>query len=87
MTAENGLRRATARLMCFWVSGAKFNSVQYGSLLSWKNQVVRSQTGMFWLRHLMQTAFVVFERLTALDFVGIYDPLSRLSSIPSQPGA
>jgi len=40
---------------------------------------------MFWLRHFMQTAFVVFEGLTALDFVGIFDPLSRLSSMRLMP--
>jgi cyclohexyl-isocyanide hydratase len=33
----------------------------------------------------MQTAFVVFDGLTALDFVGIFDPLSRLSSMRLMP--
>ena len=33
----------------------------------------------------MQTAFVAFEGLTALDFVGIFDPLSRLSSMRLMP--
>jgi transcriptional regulator GlxA family with amidase domain len=30
---------------------------------------------------MMRTAFVVFEGMTALDFVGIYDPLSRLNTM------
>ena len=29
----------------------------------------------------MRTAFVVFDRMTALDFVGAYDPLTRLHSM------
>jgi transcriptional regulator GlxA family with amidase domain len=33
----------------------------------------------------MKTAFIVFEGLTALDFVGIYDPLSRLGSMRLLP--
>jgi transcriptional regulator GlxA family with amidase domain len=33
----------------------------------------------------MRTAFVVFDRMTALDFVGIYDPLTRLHSMGFMP--
>jgi len=33
----------------------------------------------------MRTAFVVFDRMTALDFVGIYDPLTRLHSMGFLP--
>ena len=33
----------------------------------------------------MRTAFVVFDRMTALDFVGIYDPLTRLYSMGFLP--
>jgi len=29
----------------------------------------------------MKAAFVVFDRITALDFVGFYDPLTRLKSM------
>jgi cyclohexyl-isocyanide hydratase len=29
----------------------------------------------------MRTAFVIFDRMTALDFVGVYDPLTRLRSM------
>ncbi len=29
----------------------------------------------------MKTAFVVFDRMTALDFIGFYDPLTRLQSM------
>lgn len=29
----------------------------------------------------MKTAFVVFDEMTALDFVGVYDPLRRLSTM------
>jgi cyclohexyl-isocyanide hydratase len=34
----------------------------------------------------METAFVVFDRMTALDFVGVYDPLTRLKSMQLMPG-
>ncbi len=33
----------------------------------------------------MQIAFVIFDRLTALDFVGIYDPLTRLKTMNFRP--
>ena len=33
----------------------------------------------------MNAAFVVFDQLTALDFVGFYDPLSRLKSMDFMP--
>jgi transcriptional regulator GlxA family with amidase domain len=33
----------------------------------------------------MRTAFVVFDRMTMLDFVGIYDPLTRLRSMGFMP--
>lgn len=29
----------------------------------------------------MKAAFIIFDRLTALDFIGIYDPLTRLKSM------
>ena len=29
----------------------------------------------------MRAAFVIFEGMTALDFVGAYDPLTRLSTM------
>ncbi len=29
----------------------------------------------------MKTAFVVFDGMTMLDFVGVYDPLTRLRSM------
>ena len=29
----------------------------------------------------MKTAFVIFDRMTALDFIGAYDPLTRLKSM------
>lgn len=29
----------------------------------------------------MKTAFVVFDRMTALDFIGFYDPITRLQSM------
>lgn len=29
----------------------------------------------------MKTAFIVFDRMTALDFIGVYDPLTRLDSM------
>ena len=29
----------------------------------------------------MKAAFVVFDRMTALDFIGCYDPLTRLKSM------
>ena len=33
----------------------------------------------------MQAAFVIFNRMTALDFVGIYDPVTRLKSMHLLP--
>ena len=33
----------------------------------------------------MRTAFVIFDRMTALDFVGVYDPLTRLRSMNLLP--
>lgn len=33
----------------------------------------------------MKTAFVIFDRMTALDFIGIYDPLTRLKSMKIKP--
>ena len=33
----------------------------------------------------MKTAFLLFDRLTALDFVGVYDPLTRLRSMQVMP--
>jgi transcriptional regulator GlxA family with amidase domain len=33
----------------------------------------------------MQIAFVIFEQMTALDFVGVYDPLTRLKSMNFLP--
>lgn len=33
-----------------------------------------------------RVAFVVFDRMTALDFVGIYDPVTRLKSMGFRPG-
>jgi hypothetical protein len=29
----------------------------------------------------MKVAFVVFDRMTALDFIGFYDPVTRLKSM------
>jgi hypothetical protein len=29
----------------------------------------------------MKTAFVIFDRMTSLDFVGFYDPVTRLESM------
>jgi len=34
----------------------------------------------------MRTAFVIFDRMTALDFIGAYDPLTRLKSMQLIPG-
>ncbi|MDP3091984.1 MAG: DJ-1/PfpI family protein [Nitrospira sp.] len=34
----------------------------------------------------MKTAFVIFDRLTAMDFIGVYDPLTRLKSMQLIPG-
>lgn len=34
----------------------------------------------------MKTAFVIFDRLTAMDFIGVYDPLTRLKSMQLMPG-
>lgn len=33
----------------------------------------------------MKTAFVIFDRMTALDFIGVYDPLTRLKSMQIIP--
>lgn len=33
----------------------------------------------------MKTAFVIFDRLTAMDFIGAYDPLTRLKSMQLMP--
>jgi cyclohexyl-isocyanide hydratase len=33
----------------------------------------------------LNAAFVIFDRMTALDFVGVYDPLTRLRSMDIQP--
>jgi putative intracellular protease/amidase len=33
----------------------------------------------------MKTAFVIFDRMTALDLIGVYDPLTRLKSINFVP--
>lgn len=34
----------------------------------------------------MKTAFVIFDRMTALDLIGVYDPLTRLKSMNFAPG-
>ena len=34
----------------------------------------------------MKTAFVIFDRMTALDFIGAYDPLTRLKSMQLMAG-
>ena len=34
----------------------------------------------------MKTAFIIFNRMTMLDFVGMYDPLTRLKSMGLMPG-
>jgi transcriptional regulator GlxA family with amidase domain len=33
----------------------------------------------------MKTAFIIFNHMTALDFVGVYDPLTRLKSMGFMP--
>ncbi|MGP1683012.1 MAG: hypothetical protein ACTS8S_11865 [Giesbergeria sp.] len=33
----------------------------------------------------MKTAFVIFDQLTAMDFIGAYDPLTRLKSMQLVP--
>lgn len=33
----------------------------------------------------MKTAFVIFHRMTVMDFIGVYDPLTRLKSIELMP--
>jgi len=33
----------------------------------------------------MKTAFVIFDRMTALDLIGVYDPLTRLKSMNFVP--
>jgi cyclohexyl-isocyanide hydratase len=32
----------------------------------------------------MKTAFVIFDRMTALDLIGVYDPLTRLKSMKGE---
>ena len=34
----------------------------------------------------MRAAFVIFDRMTALDFIGVYDPLTRLRTMGLLPG-
>lgn len=34
----------------------------------------------------MRVAFVIFDRMTALDFVGVYDPVTRRRSMSLMPG-
>lgn len=34
----------------------------------------------------MKTAFVIFHHMTAMDFIGAYDPLTRLKSMGLMPG-
>lgn len=34
----------------------------------------------------MKTAFVIFDQMTAMDFIGAYDPLTRLKSMQLMPG-
>jgi len=34
----------------------------------------------------MKTAFVIFHRMTVMDFIGTYDPLTRLKSMGLMPG-
>jgi cyclohexyl-isocyanide hydratase len=36
-------------------------------------------------RVVMKTAFVIFDRMTALDLIGVYDPLTRLKSMNFLP--
>jgi hypothetical protein len=33
----------------------------------------------------MKTAFIIFDRMTMLDFIGLYDPLTRLESMRLMP--
>ncbi|MDK2743433.1 MAG: DJ-1/PfpI family protein [Nitrospira sp. BO4] len=33
----------------------------------------------------MKTAFIIFDRMTMLDFIGVYDPLTRLKSMGLMP--
>ncbi|MGE5549440.1 MAG: hypothetical protein ACM3ZC_02790 [Bacteroidota bacterium] len=33
----------------------------------------------------MKTAFMIFDGMTALDFIGVYDPLTRLRTMGSRP--
>jgi len=33
----------------------------------------------------MKTAFIIFDRMTRLDFIGVYDPLTRLKSMGLMP--
>ena len=33
----------------------------------------------------MKTAFIIFDRMTALDFIGVYDPLTRLKAMNFVP--
>lgn len=34
----------------------------------------------------MRAAFIIFHRMTALDFIGVYDPVTRLKSMGLMPG-
>jgi cyclohexyl-isocyanide hydratase len=34
----------------------------------------------------MKTAFIIFDRMTAMDFIGVHDPLTRLKSMQLMPG-
>ena len=34
----------------------------------------------------MKTAFIIFDQMTALDLIGVYDPLTRLKSMNFVPG-
>jgi cyclohexyl-isocyanide hydratase len=36
---------------------------------------------MLWNSSVMKVAFIVFDRMTTLDFVGFYDPVTRLKSM------
>lgn len=33
----------------------------------------------------MKTAFIIFDRMTALDFIGVYDSLTRLKTMDFAP--
>jgi transcriptional regulator GlxA family with amidase domain len=36
-------------------------------------------------KQILRAAFIIFDKLTALDFIGIYDPLSRLKTMRTLP--